>query len=357
MRVAILTSWFVDVVGGSGTAVFFNSLVSGLKAQGYEVEVISPVFDTLDYVQVTMRRFLFNAELAQDERVRSADVLIGFDYDGYGLLPGHRPPMITSAHALYQDVLEWESGAIRTMVEAQAFFDRVAMQRADLVTIGSEYGKNRIVDLYGISPEKIIAIPHGMPNPSWLPFVGAAPRTVNDHPILLFVGKMYPRKRIDILLRAVPLIRRDFPDVEVRIVGNGIDWDNLQAMVDVLSIRDNVTFLSHIADDVQFAAEWRQADVLCHPSMQETFGFVYLEGMLVGKAVVAARAGAAPEVLGDAAMLVEPDNAEAFAEGVALLLRDTSLRDEYARRARERAVTFTHELMMRGYIEAISLVV
>ena len=84
--------------------------------------------------------------------------------------------MLTSAHAVYGDVIQWESEPFRTMVAAQAFFDRVAMQRTDQITIGSQYAKDRIVTLYGIEPAKITVVPHGMPIPTWIPLVGAEPR-------------------------------------------------------------------------------------------------------------------------------------------------------------------------------------
>jgi glycosyltransferase involved in cell wall biosynthesis len=289
-----------------------------------------------------------------DPRVRAADVLIGLDYDGYGLKSGRRPPLLASIHAIYRDVLQWETGAIQTMVQAQAFFDQVAMERADHITIGSEYGKSRIVELYGIEPEKITVIPHGMPQPTWLPLVDSEPRVENDHPILLFVGKMYPRKRIDILLRALPHIREVFPDVELRIIGDGIEWDRLQNLATELDVRANMTFLSHIADDSDFAKEWRQADVLCHPSLQETFGFIYLEGMMLGKPIVAARAGAAPEVLGDAALLVEPESPVALADGIVRMLQDDVLRARVGQAGMERARSYSHSRMIDGYVEAIN---
>jgi glycosyltransferase involved in cell wall biosynthesis len=353
MRVVILSSWYIDVIGGSGTAVFFNALYEGLRGRGYEVEVISPTFDTDDYAEMTAKRFQFNAELAHDPRIQQADVLIGLDFDGYILTPGNRPPMITSSHAIFADLLDWETEPIRTWVERQAALDRVAMQRSDLVTIGSQYGKERIVSLYGIEPEKVVVIPHGMLPSEWPSLVDAEPRVENDHPVILSVGKMYPRKRTDILLRAVDLLRKRYPNVELRVIGDGIQRDYLHALAKELDISDNVTWLSHVTDDAAFAHEWRQADIFCHASSQETFGFVYLEAMMLGKAIVAANASAAPEVVGDGGLLVEPENPQAFADGLALMLENRALREAYQRRAKQRAPLFSHQRMIDGYVKAI----
>src|SRR5258707_4122975 len=307
MRIALITTWPTKVSGGSGTAVFFNSFVAGLRTHGYEIDVIAPNFAVSAYVQATLRRFLFNPDLRTDERVLSADLVIGFDYDGYGLDPANRPPMLTSGHAVYGDVIRWESEPFRTMVEAQAFFDRVAMERTDHVTIGSQYAKDHIVELYGIVPDKITVIPHGMMQPAWLPLVDGSPRVENDHPVVLAVGKLYPRKRVNILLQAIALLCGAYPSIELRIVGDGLEWDRLHKVADDLNLGARVTWLAHIADDAEIAREWRQADIFCHPSRQETFGFVYLEAMTLGKPIVAGRAGAAPEVLNGAQLLAEPE--------------------------------------------------
>src|SRR4051812_3944027 len=118
MRIVLITSWPTDVIGGSGTAVFFNTFLQVLHEIGHEVEVIAPNFDISDYVEVTLKRFLFNTELRTHSRAAAADAVIGFDYDGYGLDPARRPPMLTSVHAVYADVMRWESEPARTMVQA-----------------------------------------------------------------------------------------------------------------------------------------------------------------------------------------------------------------------------------------------
>lgn len=353
MRIVVITSWATDVINGSGTAVFFNAFLAGLRERGYAVEVIAPNFDTTDYIETTLKRFLFNTELRTEPRLHKADVIIGFDYDGYGLDPAQRPPLIASAHAIFGDLHRWEREPIRTMVYAQAFFDRVNMQQADLVTAGSQYAKDQIVALYGVPAEKVQVIPHGMLTPSWLPLVDAEPRQANDHPIVLAVGKLYPRKRVDVLLRAIPLLIEEFPDLEVRIVGNGLEWDALHALANELAVNAHVTWLSHVADDAAFAREWRQADVFCHPSCQESFGYVYLEAMTLGKPIVAAKASAAPEVIGEAGLLVEPESPAALAEGIRRFLRDDALRTEYGQRGRARAQQFTMARMIDGYEAAI----
>lgn len=353
MRIAIITSWFTDVIGGSGTGVFFHSFVSGLRERGFDVDIIAPTLRETDYVNITLERFLFNSQLAYDARIKSADVLIGFDYDGYGILPAQRPPMIASAHAIFGDVIQWEREPVRTMVVAQAYFDRAAMQQADRVTCGSDYARQRIIDLYGIPADKITTIHHGMTTPDWVRRAQSMTRSENDHPTLLAVGKMYPRKRLDILLRALPLLIALHPTIELRVIGDGLAFDAMRALSRELGVDEHVTWLGHVADEAAFAHEWLQADVFCHPSLQETFGFVYLEALMMGKPIVASRAGAAPEVVADAGLLVDAEDSAGFADAIHRLISDGDLRQKLGALGVERAGRFTREQMIDGYVKII----
>ena len=56
MRIVLVTSWPTDVISGSGTAVYFNTLIRGLRGRGFDVEMIAPNFDISDYVDVTLKR-------------------------------------------------------------------------------------------------------------------------------------------------------------------------------------------------------------------------------------------------------------------------------------------------------------
>jgi glycosyltransferase involved in cell wall biosynthesis len=354
MRIAIVTSWFTDVLGGSGTGVFFNSFVAGLRDRGFDVELIAPNLTAHDYVNITLERFLFNTQIRTDHRLKNADLIIGFDYDGYGIDPHNRPPMIASAHALFGDVIQYEREPVRTMVEAQAFFDQVAMQQADRVTAGSEYARQRIIDLYGIAPEKVVAIPHGMMTASWLKRAQAMTRHENDHPVLLAVGKMYPRKRMDILLRAMPRLIELHPTVELRIAGDGLEFEVMQALASDLGITGNVTFMGHVADDETFAREWVQADIFCHPSLQETFGYVYLEAMSLGKPIVASRAGAAPEVVDRAGLLVEPEDSAGWTAALDYLIGSPAMREQLSVQGRQQAAGYSVHRMIDGYMDIMN---
>ena len=131
---------------------------------------------------------------------------------------------------------------------------------------------------------------------------------------MLFVGRHYRRKRVDVLLRAAALLRGRFPGLAVRIVGNGpcvrrgAGWRR--------TCGDGTVTWQGDVSRAELAAEYNRAAVFCLPSVQEGFGIVLLEAMAANRPIVAAGAAAIPEVAPHAA-LVEPDCAEALAEGIA----------------------------------------
>ena len=147
---------------------------------------------------------------------------------------------------------------------------------------------------------------------------------------VLSVCRFYPRKRLDILLRAAALLRKTIPELEIRIVGNGPERGRLQRLCRELDLGTVVRWLGDVSIPSS-AEEYNRCDVFCLPSAQEGFGIVFLEAMAAGKPIVAARAAAVPEVVRDG-LLVEPENPEALADAIVRLYRDPRLRRSLGRR-------------------------
>jgi glycosyltransferase involved in cell wall biosynthesis len=134
-------------------------------------------------------------------------------------------------------------------------------------------------------------------------------------------------------------------------VGDGpcaADW---QALARDLKLGGAVTWLGDVSRS-QLVDEYRACDLFCLPSVQEGFGIVLLEAMAAGKAIVASRAAAIPEVLPHG-LLVEPESAEALAAAIEELYRSPQKRAELGRSGAQWVEQFDAPRVARLFLEAV----
>jgi SAM-dependent methyltransferase len=106
---------------------------------------------------------------------------------------------------------------------------------------------------------------------------------------VLAVCRFYRRKRLDVLLRAVSLLRSQVPELRLRLVGAGPEDERLRALAWDENVTDCTEFIGNVSQ-AALARELNGCDVFCLPTVQESFGMVFLEAMAAGKPIVAARA-------------------------------------------------------------------
>ena len=169
------------------------------------------------------------------------------------------------------------------------------------------------------------------------------------------VGRLVRWKGPHIFLRGLALALRDVPDLHGVVVGapdKGAEWmwDELRGEVTRLGIEKRVLFAGYQPD----VRPWLGAmDVLAHASLEpEPFGRVIIEGMAVGKPVVATNLGAVPEIVEDGrtGLMVEPGSAEALAGAIVQLSKDAGLRDRLGEAARAEV---RRRFTARGTAEAV----
>jgi glycosyltransferase involved in cell wall biosynthesis len=165
------------------------------------------------------------------------------------------------------------------------------------------------------------------------------------------VAHLYPRKDVAGLLQAMARLRSA---AVLRVVGSGPELDRLKALAGSLGLGARAEFAGHVSF-ARLAAEYRRAAVFCLPSREEGFGIVFLEAMAAGLPVVAAHAGAAPEVLGGSGVLVPPGDPAALASALEALLADPMRRAALAADGLRRVERFEADAVAGEFLEAVGL--
>ncbi len=350
MRVAVLSSTPPSPTEGSGTFVAVDGLIRGLTRLGHEVGFrrLGPRtgFHTLD-------RLVYNVAVAARPPV--ADVVVGVDLDGFlWARRAPRPPFVVALKGIIADELRNERGWTRALLGVQARWERASVHRADRVVVPSRYSARIAAEAYEIPGTRIAVVPEPIDLGEWRRRLDAAERAPSTRPTVLSVARLYPRKRLDDLLRAAAVLRKRIPDVQVRIVGAGPMSDRLRRLHGDLALDDTVVFLGEVSR-ARLSVEYVGADCFCLPTVQEGFGLVFAEAMAAGLPVVACRAAAVPEIVADGqtGLLVNPERPDELATALEKLLTNPGLRKEFGEKARRRVEAYDLDRVARLFLEAV----
>jgi glycosyltransferase involved in cell wall biosynthesis len=348
LRLAFLTSTPLDIVRGSGTYHGIATLARALVALGSEVEFFTPRLHLPVY---TLERLWFNEQLRWRD-FSGFDAVVGFDLDGYRMVGRKGRPHIASIKGVIADELRFERGLTRRSLAIQAACERRHVSRADLVITTSRYAAGRLEDLYGLARTPRI-VPEAIDLTGWRERLARGPASPDPGKfVVLSVGRFYRRKRLELLLEAARRLARRIPELEVRIVGGGPEAARLRGIWREKRLEATVQWLGDVSPDT-LAREYQACDAFCLPSVQEGFGIVFLEAMAAGKPIVAARAGATPEVV-EQGLLVEPGDPAALAEAIAALRDDSGLYESLRAKGLSVVERFDAPRVAQAFLEAIS---
>jgi glycosyltransferase involved in cell wall biosynthesis len=230
----------------------------------------------------------------------------------YVVPPAYRGPSVVTVHDLSFERLP-RLMSLRDRTLFRTLVPR-SVRRAERVLTGSEWTKRDLVERYGLSPERIMITPYGVDSVFKPNGQGGG-----ESPYALFVGAIQPRKAPLAALEAISLVDDDLRLVLVGPEKRG--GNEVRAAVRRLGLERRVELAGHVGLQ-ELAALYRGAACLVFPSRYEGFGLPVLEAMASGTPVVATRAGAIPEVAGDAAVLVPPNDPAALAGGIERALAD-----------------------------------
>jgi glycosyltransferase involved in cell wall biosynthesis len=205
---------------------------------------------------------------------------------------------------------------------------RAILQQAAACIAVSRIERQHYLDA-GVRPERVVVIPNGIRLDEFarLPPRGGfrSAHGIGSDPLVLFVGKITPRKGVDVLLRALPRLPAN---ARVAIAGNFMmPAEPVHALVHRLGVGDRVRFVGFLSDHDKLAA-YVDADVVAYPSTGEIFGLVPFESLMCGTPAVVCNDSGCGEVLQAAGggLLVPYGDPEALAGALRTLLDDPTLR-------------------------------
>lgn len=301
----------------------------------------------------TLDRWLYNAGVVL-RPPRDTDLVLGVDLDGFLWARRRALPFVASLKGIIADELKNERGRVRALLAVQARWERRNVERADLVMVTSRYSAEVAQREYGVPPERVAVVPEPIDLEVWDDQFWRAPRRPRGAPVVLCVARMYPRKRIQDLMRAAGILRARIPGVQVRVVGRGPEWPMLSRLHAELGLGDAVALLGDLTRE-RLAEEYVNATVFCLPSVQEGFGIVFLEAMAAELPVVGCRIAAVPEVVldGVTGLLSDPRDPGALAGLIERLIADPALARGLGREGRRRALPFTPRHVAERFLHAV----
>ncbi len=241
---------------------------------------------------------------------------------------------------------------------------RQVLKGAAKIFAVSNFTKIEIEKLFGISPSRIEVIYnaiderflYGHATPADRQLI--AERYQVNYPFLLYAGRISPHKNVVRMIEAFSALKTElekeqlYPDLKLIIIGDDVSGNpDLRRTVIRSGVQNDVRFLGFVPIEI-LRTFYDAAKIFVFPSLYEGFGLPPLEAMALGTPVVTSNISSLPEVVGNAAVLVHPENVFEIMRALHRVLLDQNLRDKMKERSYRQAAKFSWEKSVRRLMEA-----
>jgi alpha-1,3-rhamnosyl/mannosyltransferase len=258
---------------------------------------------------------------------------------------GPRPLVLTIHDVSYERHPEWypyKRGPLR-----RAFYRRSALA-ADRIVTDSQFSRDEIAAAYAVSRDAIDVVPLAA-GPAFSR--AAAATAAVPGPYVLHVGDIHPRRNLPMVAQAIADIRgRSRALRDLALVLAGVDRDTVAALEAIAAGAPGgrpMLVAKGATPEAELIALYRGAAALVYPSRYEGFGLPLLEAMGCGTPVIAARSSSIPEVVGDAGVLLDPDDRSGWADAIERAIEDREWARSLADAGAARAALFSWERAAR----------
>ncbi|MDR4946651.1 glycosyltransferase family 4 protein [Neobacillus cucumis] len=358
LKILITTFWEYPLVGGLQN--YIADLKAGLEAKGHQVDVIAPNQFPEYYVEKAKPKIvkenknfykqrygsyndrilsnssdlqlfeymLGNINLKQYDIIHAQD---RFTANVMGRLnESYQKPLLFTPHG-FMTHTRLKFNLIKSGSVEEAYYlaiDRQAIKAANHLVVLCELFRP-ILKKLGAKDEKMTTVYTG------IDFQAQERIRNKEKTVITCVSRLRPRKGHKYLLEAFSLIKNQFTNVELRIVGDGEMREELENQARVLQLND-VVFLGSRKDIPELLS---QSDIFVLPTTSDTLPISVIEAMFAGQAIITTNCGGIPEIIQDqqTGLIVNPADSKQLAEKMLLLLQDKTLRTNLADNARSYA--------------------
>jgi glycosyltransferase involved in cell wall biosynthesis len=228
-------------------------------------------------------------------------------------------------------------------IQADKNFAETVLKRAAGLIAVSENTKNDAVRLACLDPDRIQVIYSGVPEV----YFGAQPRP-SEHPYILYLGTIEPRKNIDVLLDAWQgtRLRGDFD----LVIAGAAGWASAKTMARLKSGMTGVRYLGYVPED-ELPGLTAGATAFVYPSLYEGFGFPVAQAMAAGVPVITSNTSCLPEIAGEGALLVDPRSPAEIQAAMEKLLTSPTLQQQLRAAGVARAQQYRWDTCARQSLE------
>lgn len=269
-------------------------------------------------------------------RKSNFDVLHQTDYHPYCFKYLKNKPIVTTCHDM--------NFVTYNPCHRLASWQRESVLKADGVIAISEYTKQKLLELYPVSSQKIQVIYHGVTPVYYDPAIYPP---LCKYPYLLFVGTRFSFKNFDKILIVFKELLKKYKGLRLICTGNQFSKSELRLLQD-LKILDSVDVVS--ANEMEMSILYRDALAFVFPSLSEGFGMPLLEAMAQGCPVVCSNTSCFPEIAGEAASYFDPHSIEDMGSAIEKVINEEAYRQGLISRGNRRVSEFTWEKSVEKHL-------
>nr|WP_319538761.1 glycosyltransferase family 1 protein [uncultured Methanospirillum sp.] len=277
----------------------------------------------------------------------------------YPVSPNIGQNYIVTIHDLIPILYPQYVGSIFS-IQAKLYYPYMLKRASKIITV-SNHTKDDILKIYKIPDQKIEVVYSGVSNhfnPSSPEEKKRIKQKYNlNHPFILFVGAIEPKKNIELLIKAYYICQKSNPYFDLVIAGKKAwKFETVFKLIQSLNLSKKIHILNFVPYE-DLPALYSSAEVFVFPSRYEGFGFPPLEAMKCGTPVITSNVSSLPEIMGKEGLMINPNDYEQLSELILKLLSDPEFHNQYSLYSLDRAKKFSWKKTASKTLEVYNSVI